>query len=57
MQGMFGEGKPPAECWLDIYRRILAAGKQIQICGTPESNLEVIAKLHGTPYAAHWIAK
>ena len=57
VQWVFGDGKPPAECWLDVYRRILAAGKQIQICGTPESYLKVIAELHGTPYAAHWLSK
>lgn len=57
VQWVFGDGKPPAECWLDVYRRILAAGKQIQICGTPESYLKVIAQLHGSSYAAHWISR
>ena len=57
VQWVFGDGKPPAECWLDVYRRILAAGKQIQITGTPESYLKVIAELHGTPYASHWVKR
>lgn len=55
VQWVFGDGKPPAECWLDVYRRILEAGKQIQITGTPESYLKVLSELHGTPYAAHWL--
>lgn len=55
VQWVFGDGKPPAECWLDVYRRILEAGKQIQITGTPESYLKVLSELHGTPYAAHWV--
>lgn len=57
VQWVFGDGKPPAECWLDVYRRIVQAGKQIQITGTPESYLKVIAELHGTPYAAHGLKK
>ena len=56
VQWVFGDGKPPAECWLDVYRRILTAGKQIQITGTPESYLKVIAELHGAPYASHSVA-
>jgi len=57
VQWVFGDGKPPAECWLDVYRRILAAGKQIQITGTPESYLKVVAELHGSPYASHSFKK
>ena len=57
VQWVFGDGKPPAECWMDVYRRILAAGKQLQITGTPESFLQVIAQLHGSPYATHSLAK
>ena len=53
VQWVFGDGKPPAECWMDVYRRILAAGKQMQITGTPESYLKVLAELHGSPYASH----
>lgn len=57
VQWVFGEGKPPAECWLDVYRRIMAAGKQMHITGTPESYLKVISELHGTPYATHSLPK
>lgn len=53
IQWVFGDGQPPAEEWLDIYRRIDAAGKQMMICGTPESYLKVISQIHGTPYATH----
>ena len=57
VQWVFGDGQPPAEEWMDVYRRINAAGKQIWICGTPESYLKVIGEIHGTPYATHAMKK
>lgn len=57
VQWVFGDGQPPAEEWMDVYRRIAAAGKQMWICGTPESYLKVIEKIHGTPYATHSMRK
>ena len=57
VQWVYGDGKPPAECWLDVYRRIMAAGKRIEICGTPESFLKVLAELHGSPYGKFWLSK
>lgn len=57
VQWVFGDGKPPAECWLDVYRKIMAAGKQMYIVGTPQSYLKVLSQLHGTPYAAFSLGK
>lgn len=56
IQWVFGAGQPQAEHWLDVYRKIEAAGKQYQICGEPENNLNVIRELHGSPYITHSIA-
>lgn len=53
VQWVFGDGKPSAEHWLHIYRKIIAAGKQYWICGSPESYLKVLGELHGTPYCTH----
>lgn len=57
VQWVFGDGQPPAEHWLDVYRQIAKAGKQMWICGTPESYLKVIDSIHGTPYTAHSLRK
>lgn len=57
VQWVFGDGQPPAEEWMDVYDRIAAAGKQMMICGTPESYLKVLGKLHNTPYASHSMGK
>lgn len=57
VQWVFGDGQPPAEHWLDVYRRIADSGKGMWICGTPESYLKVIDIIHGTPYATHGMKK
>ena len=53
VQWQFGDGKPGAPYWLDIYRRILDAGKQIKIEGVPRDYLQTLGALHGTPYYAY----
>lgn len=50
VQWQFGDGKPGPMHWLDVYRKILDAGKLIMIEGTNKDYLDVISVLHGTPY-------
>lgn len=56
VQWQYGDGKPGAGHWLDIYRRITDAGKQIWVVGYPKDYLDVISALHGTPYSAHTLS-
>ena len=51
VQWVYGDGQPSAVHWLDVYRRIQAAGKGMMICGGPKDYLSVVSQLHGTPYA------
>ena len=53
VQWQFGDGKPGAGHWLDVYRKILDAGKLIMIEGTPGDYMDVINALHGTPFVRH----
>ena len=50
VQWIYGDGKPSAVHWLDVYRRIAAAGKGMMICGSAQDYLDVLSHLHGTPY-------
>lgn len=50
IQWVYGEGNGPAMRWLDVYRRILDAGKSIQVlAASPADALEVVDALgsHG----------
>ncbi|MBR5289151.1 MAG: hypothetical protein IKU34_11285 [Clostridia bacterium] len=51
VQWVYGDGQPSAIHWLDVYRRIQAAGKGMMICGGPKDFLDVLDQIHGTPYA------
>ena len=53
VQWVFGDGKPQAEHWMDVYHKIRAAGKQCMLAGNPQSNHKVISQLHGSPYIVH----
>ena len=57
VQWVFGAGKPDAEHWLDVYRKITAAGKQLMLTGSPEGFLKVMDVLHGTPYGSYGFKK
>lgn len=46
VQWVFGDGAPPAQEWMDVYRQIADAGKNIWVCGTPDSFLKVYSQLH-----------
>lgn len=53
VQWIFGEGKPGPIHWMDVYRKILDAGKLIQIDGNPFKEggyLDVLAEVHGCPF-------
>lgn len=50
IQWVYGEGNGPAMRWLDVYRRILDAGKSIQVlASSPTDALEIVDALgsHG----------
>jgi len=50
VQWVYGDGQPSAVHWLDVYRRIQAAGKGVMICGNAQDYLDVLSHVHGTPY-------
>ena len=43
--------------WLDLYRKIDAAGKLNVILGTPKEYLDVLSEIHGTPFSIHKLGK
>ncbi|MHC4982703.1 MAG: hypothetical protein ACYTF6_06000 [Planctomycetota bacterium] len=46
VQWVFGSGSGPAMKWLDVYRRIQAAGKSMEIhCSGPDEALEFLEHL------------
>ena len=45
-----GWGKPYGPYWMDVYRKIDAAGKHAWLTGSTEENLQVLEELHNTPY-------
>ena len=51
VQWVYGDGKPSAVHWLDVYEKIAAAGKGMMICGGAQDFLDVLSHIHGTPYA------
>ena len=52
VQWVFGAGKGPAAGWLEVYKKIQAAGKQMWIIENARDYLDVISELHGTPYGS-----
>ncbi len=57
VQWVSGAGQPDAIHWLDVYRRIQAAGKQMWIVGGPKDFLDVLAQVHGSPYFTYALSK
>ena len=45
-----GQGHPYGAYWMDVYRKIAAAGKHAWLTGSLEDNLAVIREIHGSPY-------
>jgi hypothetical protein len=46
VQWVYGAGAGPATKWIDVYRRIQAAGKSAQvICDTPEQAMTILETL------------
>ncbi len=45
VQWVYGEGKPGPMHWLDVYRKIRAAGKRMMMVGTPDEFYEVSAAI------------
>ncbi len=45
IQWIQGDGKPPAEAWIDLYRRIRAAGKLVQVNVSAAGALEICRKM------------
>jgi hypothetical protein len=42
-----GDGKPPAEEWIDLYKRIRAAGKLVQAVATREGARRIVQECGG----------
>lgn len=57
VQWVWGAGKQGASHWLDIYKRILEAGKQIMVIGGADEFYNVLKEVHGSPYAALYFAE
>lgn len=57
IQWVYGDGQPGSAHWVDVYKKIADAGKQYMILGSSEDYLEVLSKLHGTPYSWHYFPK
>ena len=59
VQWVFGVGQPGPDAWLDVYGKILAAGKQIMICdGILSGSYEKVrSSLGKSPYGGIWIQK
>lgn len=53
IQWIYGAGSPRPMNWLDLYRKIDAAGKLNVILGTPKEYLDVLSEIHGTPFSIH----
>ncbi len=55
VQWIPGAGQPGPTHWLDVYRKIMDAGKQMQILGKPEEFIDTVKQIHGTPYYNNWL--
>lgn len=53
IQWIYGAGSPRPMHWLDLYKKIAAAGKLNVILGTPCEYLDVLREIHGTPFGIH----
>ena len=47
IQWIYGDGKPAAEHWPDLYRRILAAGKRVQVNVSREGAKKICREVGG----------
>ncbi len=56
VQWVYGAGKQGPMYWLDTYRKIRSAGKEIMIIGSPQEYMETLSELHGTPYTSQWFS-
>ena len=56
VQWVYGDGQPGTPHWVDIYRRIAAAGKRIWMIGNAQEYLETLSQVHGTPYTSQCLA-
>jgi hypothetical protein len=54
VQWVYGSGKQGPMYWLDVYRKIRSAGKEIMIIGSPREYMDTLSVLHGTPYTSQW---
>lgn len=50
VQWVPGDGQPAPPHWIEVYEKIAAAGKQMMVLGSPGDFLQVLERLHGTPY-------
>ena len=58
IQWVYGDGQPGPMHWLEVYKKIHAAGKQFMILGNTDEYLHVMKELPGTtPYSWHYFKK
>jgi len=57
IQWEYGVNQPGPMSWLDVYRKIQKAEKQMVIYGAPEEVLGVIKELHCCPHTHIWYDK
>lgn len=54
VQWVYGSGKPKAKHWLDVYRKIADAGKQIYVIDGEEEFFDVLRAVGGSLYSRLW---
>ncbi|MBQ4152810.1 MAG: hypothetical protein IJD11_00515 [Oscillospiraceae bacterium] len=52
VQWVPGDGQPKAPYWMEVYEKIANAGKQMMVLGSADEFLQVLDRVHGSPYAA-----
>ena len=55
VQWVYGTGKPKAAHWLDVYRKISAAGKRAMVIDGPEEYYAVAKEIKTPLYVRYWL--
>jgi hypothetical protein len=57
VQWVYGDGNGPASRWVDVYRRILAAGKSVQVMAADMDDAMAVARAIGPGGVWYTISK
>ncbi|MCR5262715.1 MAG: hypothetical protein K6D94_02500 [Clostridiales bacterium] len=57
VQWVYGAGKPSGMYWIDVYRRIAAAGKNIMVVGGPGDYYEIAREIKVPLYSRQWLPR